>query len=114
MTEGIVNVILAFIAIVPATLAAYWARTAKTNSEEAKNSSAEALHEVSSNGGMNDENPTLKDYIKHSTVLAEEHSQRLNIVESQLLEHLKHSSVMDTALAEIYLEYTKWKRKQEE
>lgn len=90
------SVIVAAIGIVPGTLAAIWSRKAKTNSEG-------ALHEVKANGGMSDPDPTLKDYIKYVGENGEHLSRRVNNLEVLLDEHLKHSRIMDRALAEVFM-----------
>lgn len=95
-------IIIAAIGIVPATLAAVWSRSAKTNSVEAKHNSAGALHEVKANGGMSDPDPTLKDYIKFVGEKVEQHGRRVDSIEDLLSEHLRHSKMMDQALAEVF------------
>lgn len=101
ITDGqwtaIASIVVAAIAAVPATLAARWSRQANANA-------GKALHEVKANGGMSDPDPTLKDYIKYVGESVEQHSRRLNNVEALLDEHLKHSRVMDRALAAVFLE----------
>lgn len=124
-------ILVAIIGIVPATLAAIWSRTAKANSAEAKENSASALHEVMTNGGMSDPNPNLNDHVKYQTQMAErlldvalplvsqvneiderfkQHLQETQPVkelveqlDKNLNSHIKHSQVMDKALAEVYL-----------
>lgn len=107
--NSLVLVLVAFIGIVPATLAAIWSRGARThsleankNANEAKENSAGALHEVKANGGMDDPDPTLKDYIKWVGENVARNSRRLDNVESDLSSHIKHSQIMDAALAEVF------------
>lgn len=66
-----------------------------------------------------DESPTLKDYIKQTVTKTDDSSQKLDGVEKKVDEisggltklseqfeaHLKHSALMDKALAEVYLHY---------
>lgn len=66
-----------FVTAVCSLIAAYWARGAKRNSEEAKNSAAEAANEVKTNGGMSDPNPNLNDHVKYQTEMAEEQRHAL-------------------------------------
>lgn len=96
-------VVVAAIGIVPATLAAVWSRGAKNNSVEANANAAGALHEVKANGGMSDPDPTLKDYIKFVGERVELNHSRMDKLEELLTEHLRHSKIMDQALAEVYL-----------
>lgn len=100
-----VSITVAIIGIVPATLAAIWSRTARTTS-------AAALHEVKTNGGINKPNPTLKDYAKSANEKSSVTARRLDRIESLLEEHLsecrdewRRRTVMDTALAELYLAF---------
>jgi hypothetical protein len=96
-------VVVAMIGIIPATLAAVWARNAKANSAEAKSNSADALHEVKANGGMEDPDPTLKDYIKFVGENTMSNTDRLSKLEEVLEAHLAHSKIMDSALAQVFL-----------
>lgn len=100
--ESLVTLVGTIVMIVPATLAALWARSAKKNSVEAKENSAGALHEVKANGGMSDPDPTLKDYIKYVGENMEKDSRRLDNVEALIEEHLRHSKLMDSILAEVF------------
>jgi hypothetical protein len=99
---SIALVIAGAIAIVPSTLAAIWSHSAKHNSVEANANSAGALHEVRANGGMADPDPTLKDYVKYVGEFAEKNDREIAEVRNLLEAHLKHSQVMDKALAEVY------------
>lgn len=108
--NAIALVLVAAIGIVPATLAAMWSRTAKTNSAEAVQNSAAAqesaavtAREVGTNGGMTDPHPNLNDHVKYQTQMLEGLSARLSGVEVLLSDHLKHSTIMDRALSEVYL-----------
>lgn len=108
-TDSLVLVLVACIGIIPATLAAYWSRTARNNSVEARDNAAEArensagaLHEVKANGGMSDPDPTLKDYIKHVGETMAADSRRVDRIETLLESHLKHSKMMDAILAEVF------------
>ena len=108
--DSLTSVLLAGIAIIPATLAAFWARSAKQNSDEAKTNSAEAkkasaqaAHEVSTNGGMSDPNPNLNDHVKYQTEMTEFLVVTLKDFRKDFDNHLKHSDVMDQALAEVYM-----------
>lgn len=105
--DSVATFLAAGVAIIPATLAAVWSRTAKKNSGEAKSSSAEALHEVKSNGGMSDPDPTLKDYIKFVGQEMEDQGVRLENLDKTLQEHLRHGKMMDEALAEVYMQVMK-------
>jgi hypothetical protein len=100
--DSLVLIVVACIGIIPATLAAFWARTAKNNSNEAKENSAGALHEVKANGGMLDPDPTLKDYVHWLGDMMSSDSRRIDKIESILDNHIKHSKVMDAALAEVF------------
>ena len=106
VAEGVLNslalVLVATIGIVPATLAAFWSRTARNNSIEARDNSAGALHEVKANGGMSDPDPTLKDYIKHVGETMAADSRRLDQLQDLLTTHIKHSTLMDAILAEVF------------
>lgn len=102
-------IVIALITIIPTTLAAYWARGARNdsreanqNATEAKENSAGALHEVKANGGMDDPDPTLKDYIKWVGENTSGNTRRLDKLEAILEAHMKHSKVMDAALAEVF------------
>lgn len=101
-TDSLVLILVATIAIIPTTLAAFWSRTARNNSIEAKENSAGALHEVKANGGMSDPDPTLKDYIKHVGETMATDSRRVDRIETLLENHLKHSKMMDAILAEVF------------
>lgn len=101
--NSIALIIVAVITIIPTTLAAYWARTAKSNSEEAKENSAGALHEVKENGGMSDPDPTLKDYVKFVGESVESLARRQSRLEDTLEAHLAESKIMNSALAQVYL-----------
>lgn len=94
--NSIALVVVAIITIVPTTLAAFWARSAK-------NSSAETAREVSTNGGMSDENPNVNDHIKYQTEMLEGLVERQDNHEQLLANHLSHSKIMDQALAQVYL-----------
>lgn len=103
-------IIVACITIIPTTLGAYWAHNAKTNSQQAKESSAKALNQVENNGGMEDPNPNLNDHIKYQTLMLENLGQvvsnqggTLVDVDTRLTDHLEHSAIMDQALSEVYL-----------
>lgn len=113
LSEGNANslalIVVAAIGIVPATLAAFWSRTARNNSLEARDNAVEArensagaLHEVKANGGMSDPDPTLKDYIKHVGETMAADSRRVDRIEALLESHLKHSKMMDSILAEVF------------
>jgi hypothetical protein len=102
--NSIALVIIAVIGIIPATLAAIWSRSAKHNSSEAKDNAAGALHEVKANGGMSDPDPTLKDYIKFVGESVEQHHREIGSIRALLDDHLKHSKMMDIALAEVFFE----------
>lgn len=115
---SLASIVVALIAAVPATLAAYWSRAAKadskeakensaeakTNSEEARNNSANALHEVQTNGGMSDPKPNLNDHVKYQTTMTEWLVRTVQDIDTKFNAHLKHSQVMDQALAEVYME----------
>lgn len=103
-------IIIAVITIAPSMLAAYWANKAKSNSQHARDSAASAAHQVMNNGGMSDPDPNLNDHIKYQTQMLEALGQTVETlggslvdVDGRLTEHLDHSVVMDTALAEVYL-----------
>lgn len=107
--DSLALIVVAIIGIVPATLAAFWARGARThsleankNANEAKENSAGALHEVKANGGMDDPDPTLKDYIKWVGENVARNSRRIDSIEEDLSSHIRHSKVMDAALAEVF------------
>lgn len=95
-------ILIAAIGIIPATLAAFWSRSAKQNSQAASNHAADTLHEVKANGGMSDPDPTLKDYVKYVGEFAEKNDREIAEVRNLLEAHLKHSQIMDQALAEVY------------
>lgn len=94
--QSLAIVMVAVITIIPTTLAAIWARSAKT-------SSAETAREVRTNGGMDDPEPNVNDHIKYQTVMLERLVERQDNTEQLLANHISHSQVMDAALAEIYL-----------
>lgn len=109
--DSLIQIVLVTVGILPAVLAAFWARSAKQNSDEAKSNSAEAkrnsanaLHEVSTNGGMSDPNPNLNDHVKYQTQMTEFLVTTMKDLKKDFDEHIKHSAVMDKALAEVYLE----------
>lgn len=89
-------ILVAIITIIPTTLAAVYARRANTNS-------ADALHEVKSNGGMSDPDPTLKDYVKYVGENAERTTRRVSAIEELLDKHIQHSNIMDDAIARVFL-----------
>ena len=89
-------VCVAMITIIPTTLAAFWARSAK-------NSSAETAREVVTNGGMESPLPNVNDHIKYQTAMLEGLVERQDNHEQLLANHISHSKVMDAALAEVYL-----------
>jgi hypothetical protein len=93
---SIASILTAFIAIVPATLAAIWSRKSKSNT-------ASVLEEVRTNGGMGDPNPNINDHIKYQTQMMEKIVDKVSDVDDRLNDHLDHSKVMDKALAEVYL-----------
>lgn len=108
--SNLTTVLVAAIAAVPLILTAYWSRGANKNSKEAKEDSAEArrnsaqaLHEVSTNGGMSDPKPNLNDHVKYQTEMMEWLVRDQQGLRRDFDRHLKHSSVMDQALAELYL-----------
>lgn len=118
ISEGnLTTILVATIAAVPLTLTAYWSRGAKKNSQEAradsaeakknsaeaKENSAQALHEVSTNGGMSDPNPNLNDHVKYQTEMTEFLVRSHQALDRKFDAHLKHSAIMDQALAELYL-----------
>jgi hypothetical protein len=101
--ESLVTLGIAVITAGPIILGAYWAKTANYNSKQARQNSADALHEVKANGGMSDPDPTLKDYIKFVGESVEQNTRRTDKIEALLEEHLKHSRIMDSALAEVFM-----------
>lgn len=129
--ESFTNIVLAIIAIVPTTCTAFWARSAMKSSREAKDNSADAkadsaeakvnsaraLHEVKTNGGIQDPNPNLNDHVKYQTKMTEflvesmkelredfgQHKEDFGQHKEDFSQHLEHSAVMDQALAEVYL-----------
>jgi len=112
MDPQVATIAVAAISIIPATLAAHWARNAKTDAAAARENSAGTLHEVNSNGGMNGPNPTLKDHAQHLEVLVEllssqvtNNTKRTQNLEFLLDDHLKECSVSNQALVELYLAY---------
>lgn len=94
--NSIAIVIVAVITIIPTTLAAFWARSAKQ-------SSAETAREVMTNGGMESELPNVNDHIKYQTAMLEGLVERQDNHEQLLANHIAHSRVMDAALAEVYM-----------
>jgi hypothetical protein len=96
-------IVIAMVGIIPATLAAYYSKGAKTRSEEAAASSEEAAAEVRTNGGMTDPHPNVNDHIKYQTEMLEQLIERLDRSEAKIEDHLTVSSVMAEALAEVYL-----------
>lgn len=94
--NSIALVIIAVIGIVPTTLAAFWARSAKNNS-------AETAKEVGTNGGMTDPHPNINDHVKYQTEMLEQLIQRQDNTEQLLATHISHSQIMDDALARVYL-----------
>lgn len=112
ISEGnLTTIVVATIAAVPLVLTAYWSRGAKKSSDEAKSdakeakkNSAQALHEVSTNGGMSDPNPNLNDHVKYQTQMIEFLVRDQQQLRRDFRQHLKHSSIMDQALAELYLQ----------
>lgn len=94
--NSIALVVIAVIGIVPTTLAAFWARSAKNNSQE-------AADQVKTNGGMSDPNPNVNDHIKYQTEMLETVLGRQENLEQLVSNHISHSQIMDTALAEVYL-----------
>lgn len=94
--NSIALICVAVVTIVPTTLAAFWARSAKK-------SSAETAREVVTNGGMDDPNPNVNDHIKYQTEMLEGLVERQDNHEQLLANHIAHSRVMDAALAEVYL-----------
>jgi hypothetical protein len=97
---SLASIVTAFIAIVPATLAAIWSRKSKSNT-------ASVLEEVRTNGGMGDPNPNINDHIKYQTQMMEKVVDKVIDVDERLTDHLNHSKVMDKALAEVYLQVMK-------
>lgn len=94
--NSVALVVIAVIGIVPTTLAAFWSRSAKKNS-------AEAADQVRTNGGMSDPNPNVNDHIKYQTQMLEQLVERQDNTEELLANHISHSRLMDSALAEVYL-----------
>jgi len=94
--NSIAIVLVAIIAIIPTTLAAFWARSAK-------NSSANAEKEMVTNGGMGSQVPNVNDHIKYQTTMLEGLVERQDNHEQLLATHIAHSRIMDAALAEVYL-----------
>lgn len=99
------------VAAIPASLAAYYGRGAKKSSDEAKSdaaeakkNSAQALHEVSTNGGMSDPNPNLNDHVKYQTEMTEWLVRNQQQMQRDFQAHIRHSQMMDQALAEVYME----------
>lgn len=102
--DSLTSIFLGLITIIPATLAALYARSAKKDSSEAKQNSADTLHEIATNGGMADPNPNLNDHVKYQTEMTEWLVESVKIMQSKFDSHLEHSKVMDQALAEVYME----------
>lgn len=107
--QSLALIITAAIAIIPATMAAVWSRSAKSNSmeanrnaTEAKENSAGALHEVKANGGMSEPDPTLNDKINHLIEMSAAGDRRMDNLDAKFEDHLRHSKVMDSALAEVF------------
>lgn len=110
--NSVALVVIALIGIAPAL----YAKSANKNSKEAKENSqaaadsvAEVAHELRNNGGMEDPNPNLNDHIKYQTEMLEKVvgtvqtiGDSLVDVDTRLAEHLDHSEIMDTALADVY------------
>ena len=103
--------VVALITIVPAVLAAYWAKGARSDSKQAKQNSADAAEsatlaaaEVMSNGGMSDPNPNLNDHVKYQTEKLDSIESRLDGLGEAFVTHLNQADVMFQALAELYLE----------
>lgn len=94
--NSIAIVVVAIVTIIPTTLAAFWARSAKQ-------SSAEVSREVMTNGGMESLVPNVNDHIKYQTTMLETLVERQDNTEQLLANHISHSKVMDAALAEVYL-----------
>lgn len=115
--NSIAIVMVAIVGAVPVILSAKWSREARSNSQEAKSNSAQALHEVETNGGMESPLPNLNDHVKYQTSMAEEMLKLINRMDERfddhldeaadakklLMDHIEHSKVMDKALAEVYL-----------
>lgn len=111
-SNAIALVLVAVVGIVPATLAAIWSRTAKTNSAEAMQSSAAASESaadaarevgVSNTSGSPQPQSNLSHHVKYQTQILENLAARLNGVEVLFSDHLKHSAIMDRALSQVYL-----------
>lgn len=94
--NSVALVCVALITIIPTTLAAFWARSAK-------NSSAETAREVMTNGGMESPLPNVNDHIKYQTEMLETLVERQDNTEQLLANHISHSRMMDVALAEVYM-----------
>lgn len=111
--NSIALILVAFITIVPATLTAYWSRSAKkdsaeakANSAEAKESAAAAAQEVLTNGGMSDPNPNLNDHIKYQTNMLEKLQgvpERMSKLEEDFDAHIRYANYMGQGMAEMYL-----------
>lgn len=115
--NSIAIVMVAVVGAIPVILSAKWSREAKSNSQDAKQNSAQALHEVETNGGMESPLPNLNDHVKYQTSMAEEMLKMVNRMDERfsdhlddataakqlLLDHIEHSKIMDKALAEVYL-----------
>lgn len=97
-------IIIAGLGLVGTLFSAYWARGAKDQAKEAKKNSQQALHEVSTNGGMSDPNPNLNDHVKYQTEMTEWLVRNQQSMWTKFEQHLKHSQMMDQALAEVYME----------
>lgn len=109
--NSVALVIIALIGLVGTSLTAYWSRgakkssdEAKTDAKEAKQNSAQALHEVSTNGGMSDPNPNLNDHVKYQTQMTEWLVRNQQQFRRDFESHIRHSQMMDQALAEVYME----------
>lgn len=96
-------IIIAGLGLIGTLFSAYWARGAKDQAKEAKQNSEQALHEVSTNGGMSDPNPNLNDHVKYQTEMMEWIVRNHQGLRTDFDKHLKHSAIMDQALAELYL-----------
>lgn len=90
-------VIIAMITIIPTTLAAFWSNSANRNS-------AATAKQVRTNGGMDDPDPNINDHIKYQTEMLERLTERQDNHEMLLANHIAHSKIMDSALAEVYLQ----------
>lgn len=107
--NSIALILIAAIGIIPATMAAVWSRSSRTNSieanqnaKEARDNSAGTLHEVKANGGMTGPDPTLKDIMKYVGEIAAQDSRRMDRIEELIENHIRHSNLMDSVLAEVF------------